>query len=172
MCGVTRLACAAFVLVVAACNGRTPEPAAPRPAPTAPPAPPAPPPGEPPDVGVPQPSDAAPAALAGTSWVVRELGGAPVEGEITVTFGTAAEASGSTGVNQWSSALAADGTALRFTGVAATLRAGAPAAMDREGAFLAALRDVRAFARQGDALDLLDGRGARRIRLVAAPAPR
>ncbi|MCG6952458.1 MAG: META domain-containing protein [Betaproteobacteria bacterium] len=116
-----------------------------------------------------------PAPLVGTVWNVREAGGAafkPLKGGRDAHLRLDAQkkrATGYSGVNSFAGAYQSAGTALKFGPIAATRRAGPPAAMAFETAYFKALGATRAYRIAGDQLELLDADGEVRARLEALP---
>lgn len=109
--------------------------------------------------------------LADTSWSVLNINNGRqavvslVSGStVTMAFDTAGRVSGTTGCNRYTGAYRAEGDALRFSSVAATLRACAdPAVDEQEQAFLRALETVATLGFEGDRLVLRDQDGAMAI---------
>ncbi|GAA2472187.1 META domain-containing protein [Terrabacter carboxydivorans] len=108
--------------------------------------------------------------VAGTSWVVEELGGeavAPPQPQLS--FGDDGRVSGSTGVNRLMGRYElADGT-LVVLDVATTRMAGPPEAMEREQRLLAVLAEPRTLVIQGDRLELGDRETGAVLRRADAP---
>ncbi|WP_026927439.1 META domain-containing protein [Granulicoccus phenolivorans] len=99
--------------------------------------------------------------LPGTSWELTELHQAPpVAGtSITAAF-TTEQISGSAGCNRYFGPVALGvGTISVSDALATTLMACDGPVMDQEYAYLAAVRDARAYRLDGDRLTLLDGSG-------------
>ena len=105
----------------------------------------------------PEPTSAA--DLAGTSWTLVSIGGAPVvEGSGPhLTFGSDGKASGSTGCNSLSGTYATDGAALTFGPLATTRMACEEALMAQEAAVLEALAGVSGWEIDADGLLHLTG---------------
>ena len=105
----------------------------------------------------PEPTSAA--DLAGTSWTLVSIGGAPVvEGSGPhLTFDTGGKASGSTGCNSFSGTYAVDGTALTIGGLATTRMACEENLMVQEAAVLEALAGVSGWEIDADGLLHLTG---------------
>ena len=81
--------------------------------------------------------------LAGTNWVLDELGGVPlVDVEPTLTFGGDGTVSGSAGCNTFSGTYLLDGAVLSFGPLAATKKGCADPTMFVESAFLAAMGGI------------------------------
>jgi putative lipoprotein len=99
----------------------------------------------------PEPPSAA-ADLAGTSWTIVSVGGAPVvEGSgADLTFDAAGSVSGSTGCNSVSGTYALDGTSLTFGPLATTRMACEEALMTQETAVLDALAAVEGWEVDAD----------------------
>lgn len=117
------------------------------------------------------PEAAAPQRLAGTPWVVHEIGGQPLAGpaRADITFDGQGRAHGTGGCNRFNGGYVLDGAALRFAPAAQTNMACEPAAMDQEARFHAALAATRAWRIVEGRLLLTDAAGAVVMRLVAAP---
>jgi heat shock protein HslJ len=105
----------------------------------------------------PEPTSAA--ELAGTSWTLVSIGGAPVvEGSGPhLTFAANGNASGSTGCNSMSGTYATDGAALTFGPLATTRMACEPNLMNQETAVLQALAGVSGWEIDADGLLHLTG---------------
>ena len=99
--------------------------------------------------------------LAYTQWTLVELHGEPVEvaadelAPSLVLDLEEAHVTGSGGVNRLTGQFALTGDELTFGPLATTRMAGPESAMQREGAFLAALERVTAYALDGRTLTLL-----------------
>ncbi len=109
-----------------------------------------------------------PASLVG-KWTVWEIDGTAVnkDSAVTLEVDQSGKATGSTGVNRFNCSLSQDGLSARFGAAAVTRRAGPPALMQQEAAYLNALQSVtgvRALA--DDTLLLLDGEGKELIKLA------
>jgi heat shock protein HslJ len=87
----------------------------------------------------------------------------------TLRFVSDSRVSGRAGCNQYAGPLQLGANTIRVTETLSTRMACAPAVMEQEGRFLAALGEVRTFRRDGDRLLLLDGAGRVRIRLAPLP---
>lgn len=109
-------------------------------------------------VDAPPPSDAVVSDLAGTTWVLQELGGAMlVDVEPSVAFGGDGTVSGSTGCNTFNGTYELDGAAVTFGPLATTKRACADPTMFVESAFLAAMAGVTGWSLDGAGNLTLDG---------------
>lgn len=109
-------------------------------------------------VDAPSPTDVVVSDLAGTTWVLQELGGATlVDVEPTVTFGGDGTVSGSAGCNTFNGTYELDGTALAFGPLATTKMACADPTMFVESAFLAALAGVTGWSVDGAGRLALEG---------------
>jgi heat shock protein HslJ len=96
--------------------------------------------------------------VAGTSWVVEELGGAAtVRPKPQLSFGDDGRVSGSTGVNRLMGRYEVTGGLLTVADAATTRMAGPPAAMEQEQRLLALLETPQAFVVSGDRLEVGDG---------------
>ena len=102
-----------------------------------------------------------PVTLAYTQWTLVELDGEPVEiaadelAPSLVLDLEEARVTGSGGVNRLTGHFALTGDELRFGPLATTRMAGPESAMQREGAFLAALERVTSYVLDGRTLTLL-----------------
>ena len=106
--------------------------------------------------------------LPGTAWTVERIDDVAADrAAVTLRFEDG-RASGRSGCNQYSGYLQASGSALRVSEVRGTRMACAPAVMEQETRFLAALAAARAARREGDRLVLLDEGGRARLRLTPA----
>jgi len=105
----------------------------------------------------PEPTSAA--ELAGTSWTLVSIGGAPVvEGSGPhLTFAANGNASGSTGCNSMSGTYATDGAALTFGPLATTRMACEANLMNQETAVLQALAGASGWEIDADGLLHLTG---------------
>jgi heat shock protein HslJ len=119
--------------------------------------------------------DGPPAPLAGTVWNAKEAGGqafVPLKGGRDAHLRLDARkkrATGYSGVNSFSGTYEASAAGLKFGPLAATRRAGPPAAMAFESAYFKALAATRSYRISGDTLELLDAQGEVRARLEALP---
>ena len=116
-----------------------------------------------------------PAALGGTYWNVLEVGGAEFKAakdqrdpHLRLDLQNQ-RATGYGGVNSFFGSFETSGAKLQFGSIGATRRAGPPAAMAFESAFLKALEATRSYRISGDRLELLDAEGTVRARLEALP---
>ncbi|MCU0938315.1 MAG: META domain-containing protein [Burkholderiaceae bacterium] len=103
--------------------------------------------------------------LVGPQWQLVDLPGhaLPAAGArpTLLLAGEPVRAMGTTGVNNFAgTAQMAGGTALLFGPLATTRRAGSPAAMQLESAYLAALAAARSYRTGAGTLDLLDAQGS------------
>ena len=105
----------------------------------------------------PEPTSAA--DLAGTSWTLLSIGGAPVvEGSGPhITFGADGHASGSTGCNSMSGDYTTDGAALTFGPMATTRMACEEPLMAQESAVLETLTGVSGWEIDADGVLHLTG---------------
>ena len=126
---------------------------------------------------------AAPAAsLIGTSWLAEEIDEQRVLERIesTLSFDSAQRITGQAACNRYFGALELGEGTIRLKPAGTTRMACAPAVMDQESRFFAALGAVSAFRRGAGKLVLLDETGRVRVRLTAhgpsrgatAPPPR
>ncbi len=111
---------------------------------------------------------APPPALVGTSWRAEELDGRPVlaREQSTLTFESPRRISGGAACNQYFGDLELGERAVRIKPTGTTRRACAPAIMDQERHFLAALVAATSARRDGDRLLLLDPDGRVRVQFV------
>ena len=97
-------------------------------------------------------------AIAGTSWVVQELGGAvTTDPKPELAFGADGRLTGTTGVNRVMGRYEVAEGLLTVSDAAATRMAGAPAAMEQEQRLLALFDAPQAFVVAGDRLEVGDG---------------
>ena len=98
-------------------------------------------------------------AVAGTTWTLTELDGAPLPDGVTVDLTFDGERiAGSSGCNQYTTAATfADGEATIDPVIAGTMMACEPPASDVESAFLAALGQVVGYSVEESTLTLVDG---------------
>lgn len=109
-----------------------------------------------------------PASLIGPTWIAEDIGGrGVVDGLRTeITFGTDGRATGTGGCNRFNGGFTLEGSNLRFGPAASTNMACAPAAMDQEQRFHAALAEVRGYRIENGILHLTDGAGRTLVRLA------
>jgi heat shock protein HslJ len=117
-----------------------------------------------------EPASGAPsaAALVGTEWLLADLAGTGVVGEVrsTLTFPEAGRVAGHGGCNRFGGeARFVDGS-VRFTGLVSTRRACAPAVMDQERRYLAALERVERLATDRGHLLAYPGEAAKPLRFT------
>lgn len=130
----------------------------------------------------PEPGESAPseptkdAPLEGTEWRLVDVGGRAAiaghgaRGAFVAFERDAATVRGHSGVNSFFGPYALDGAKLRIENLGMTRMAGSPELMAQEFAFVAALHAARGWRVEGDALELLDGAGAKLALLRAATA--
>lgn len=108
----------------------------------------------------------APAGPVGPAWTVEDVGGRGVidraRTELVLAEGRAA---GSGGCNRFTGGYTLDGASLRFGALAATQMACAPAVMDQERRFFAAMAEVRGWRIEQRRLLLTDAAGGVLLRL-------
>ncbi|MDX1376889.1 MAG: META domain-containing protein [Burkholderiales bacterium] len=113
--------------------------------------------------------------LVGTYWNVTQVGGdafKPLKGGRDAHLRLDPQqnrATGYSGVNSFAGSFETGASSLRFGPVAATRRAGPPAAMAFEASLFKALEATRSYRISGETLELLDAAGAVRARLEALP---
>lgn len=85
--------------------------------------------------------------LTGTEWWVEDIGGGGVidNSHTTVSFVEPGRVAGDTGCNRYMGSYEMDETSLKFGPLAGTRRACAPALMDQEAKFYAAMARVAAW---------------------------
>jgi heat shock protein HslJ len=116
-----------------------------------------------------------PMPLAGTYWNLKQVDDQsfkPLKGGRDAHLRLDARqkrATGYSGVNSFSGAFETTAASLSFGPIAATRRAGPPAAMAFEASFFKVLEATRSYRISGDRLELLDAGGAVRARLEALP---
>ena len=113
------------------------------------------------DIVVQRVNDAGSASPAG-SWLAQEIDGGGVSDSVRtlLDIGADGSVSGRGGCNSMGGNATIEGGNIRFGRIVATQMACAPAAMEQEGKFFAALEEVRAWRLDGDRLELLDAGGA------------
>lgn len=119
-----------------------------------------------------------PATLVG-SWVATgiltgDAFSSPLEGtELTATFGTEDELSGSAGCNRYTASYTATGGAIELTPPSATRMAcqTPDGVMEQETTYLALLAEAASFQSDGRTLELLNADGTRLVSFVSAAAP-
>lgn len=105
--------------------------------------------------------------LVGTSWLAEDIDGRGVLDRVqsTLTFESAQRVAGRAACNRYFGSLELLNEGLRIRVGGTTRMACAPAVLDQEYRFLAALAAVTTYRRDGDRLFLLDDAGATRLRL-------
>lgn len=109
----------------------------------------------------------APASPVGPTWVVEDIGGRGVvdRAQTDLVLSPEGRAAGRGGCNRFTGGYTLDGASLRFGALAATRMACAPALMDQEGRFFAAMAEVRGWRMEQGRLLLTDGGGGALLRL-------
>jgi len=109
------------------------------------------------------------ASLIGTSWLAEEIDEQRVLERVgsTLSFDSAQRISGQAACNRYFGALELGQGTIRLKPAGTTRMACAPAVMDQESRFLAALGAASAFRREAGKLVLLDETGRARVRLTA-----
>ncbi|WP_198378607.1 META domain-containing protein [Neoroseomonas rubea] len=104
----------------------------------------------------------------GATWVAEDIGGRGVVDRARVELALLPDgrAAGRGGCNRFTGGYAVDGTALRFGALAATRMACAPALMEQEQRFFAAMADVRGWRIEHGRLLLTDAGGGVVLRLA------
>jgi heat shock protein HslJ len=102
----------------------------------------------------------------GAPGALRDL---PGDIEVTLAF-AGGRVSGRSGCNRYMGEAVVGESGLVFSAIAGTRMMCDPAAMEVEAAYLAALDTVRAWVRQGGALELRDAAGATALRFAPEPA--
>ena len=103
-------------------------------------------------------------SLWGTAWRLDSLGGVgvPESSQATLEFPSEGRASGNGSCNRFNGVVTIEGSTIQFGGLASTRKACAEDVMQREDAYLAALRDAESFEVEGEAL---------RIHVAGQPEP-
>jgi putative lipoprotein len=105
--------------------------------------------------------------LVGGMWVLEDIDGAGVidDARSTLEFGTAGRVSGRGGCNGYSGAVEVKGASMIVGELISTKMACAPALMDQETKFMAALQATRTYAmNEENKLILRDATGRSRLR--------
>ena len=122
----------------------------------------------------PQSGDTAPAiSLSGSTWQVEDIdqGGIIDGSQITLQFADEGRIAGSTGCNRYFGTVDIERDAIAISGVGSTRRACAPALMNQEQRFLAALNAISRFGMEADTwLLLFDDTGTQRLELIEIEA--
>ena len=98
---------------------------------------------------------AAPDPLAGSEWLVTEIGDQQALDEAYLQFRSEGKVGGRTGVNSFGGTYTAREASLSFGPLMMTRMAGAPELMEQEARLVAALERVDEFRREGIHLTLL-----------------
>lgn len=103
--------------------------------------------------------------LRGT-WLAEDIDGAGVidDAQSTLEFTPEGRIAGRGGCNRYGGSVKVSGASLLIDQVFSTKMACAPALMDQETRYLAALQAVRSFRMDGSKLVLVDATGAARLR--------
>lgn len=118
----------------------------------------------------PAPSPTPPVSLAGTSWTVLAVNGAPVNPSAVPTLEFSAEqVSGTGGCNRYFGGYTLTGANLVIAQLGSTQMACDPAVMDAEQEFLSALQEAATVRLNGADLEILDSPGT--VLVAASPAP-
>lgn len=113
-----------------------------------------------PSAGQPAPAGA-PEGLAGTSWVLSDLNGAPPVAEATLQFDGEGRLAGSTGCNRYSGGYSVEGATMAVGQLISTKMACmADGAMTQEADFLGALGQAASYSIAGDTLTIEAADGA------------
>ncbi len=109
----------------------------------------------------------APASPVGPAWVVEDIGGRGVvdRARTDLVLSPEGRAAGHGGCNRFTGGYTLDGASLRFGALAATRMACAPALMDQERRFFAAMAEVRGWRFEQGRLLLTDAGGGVLLRL-------
>lgn len=106
--------------------------------------------------------------LTGGTWVAEDIDGKGVidNAQSTLVFGNDGRVSGRGGCNQYSGTVELKGASMIFSQLASTRMACAPALMDQETRFTAALQATRTYGMSADnKLVLSDATGTPRLKL-------
>jgi putative lipoprotein len=106
--------------------------------------------------------------LVGRTWLAEDIGGGGVidSAQSTVTFEAGGKVVGSGGCNRLFATATMAGDNLTFGPIGTTRMACAPALMDQERKFLAALAATRTFRVEGTVVRFYDAAGAELVRLT------
>ncbi len=106
--------------------------------------------------------------LIGAVWLAEDIRGGGVVDRVqsTISIDAAGKATGSGGCNRVFGSATVSGESLVFGGMGSTRMACAPAVMDQEQKFLAALADTRSFRFQGATLHFYSADGTELIRFT------
>jgi putative lipoprotein len=104
--------------------------------------------------------------LTGGTWLAEDIDGAGVidDAQSTLEFGTDGRVSGRGGCNRYGGTVQLNGASLIVGQLFSTKMACAPALMDQETKFLAALEATRSYQMDGTKLVLADATGKARLR--------
>lgn len=117
---------------------------------------------------------AAPASLAGTSWVLQTLNGQPLVAGTTITLDfTGGEIGGTAGCNQYGGSYTVEGDQLTFGMLFMTEMycMDPEGVMAQESAYLETLATVARYRMAGERLELLDSDGQVVLSFTPAPPP-
>jgi len=115
----------------------------------------------------PDSGDSPKADLSESTWIAEDIDGAGVidNAQSTLVFSPDGRVSGRAGCNQYGGTVKLSGASMIVDQVFSTRMAcTAPALMDQETRFLAALQAVRSYRVEGTKLVLIDGTGKARLR--------
>jgi heat shock protein HslJ len=106
--------------------------------------------------------------LAGHTWIAESIRGGGVIDNVqsTLVFASDGRVTGSGGCNRLLATAMVAGDTLIFEGVGTTRKACAPALMDQEQKFLAALATTRTFRFEGPYLKFYDAGGIEQVRFT------
>jgi len=109
-------------------------------------------------------SSTLPPALAGTTWQLASMRGAPTaaagaRAPVTMAFDAGSRVSGMSGVNRYGARVDAGPDWLHVSAALSTRMAGPPEAMELESAFLSRLQRAGGWRVDGDRLRLFDAKG-------------
>lgn len=115
-----------------------------------------------------QPAETDMSGVFGIQWIVEAIDGEPTADDVKSTMQIAADGqvNGRGGCNGYGGAATVKGEKISFGDMRATLMACEQAAMDQEGRFLAALKDVEAFRIEDGKLVLANKDGKELVRLA------
>ena len=113
-------------------------------------------------VAVPASAQEPPPAIAGRTWILREIGGelAPAQPAVSLLFAPEGRAVGSGGCNRFTGGARIEGSTLALGPLASTRMACAPPQGPQEDRYLQALNAVRRYEIVEGRLHLLDANGA------------
>ncbi len=106
--------------------------------------------------------------LVGGAWLAEDIDGAGVmdNAKSTLQFDTDGRVSGRAGCNRYGGSVKVEGASILMSELFSTKMACAPALMDQETGFMAALQAVRSYRMEDAKLVLVDATGKPRLRFA------